>query len=509
MSKIDDIAEFSKSVIRGPGAPLSYRVSGADTLRVKAFNSWPQAEQVVTTSPSAAVAGPENFQFKLVVKFVRAADPNTEVTCTKIGTMDNDRALNGVASAGILALPFGKDANKERKVTDANCTFNSRTISSFSVANPTLVTTSAGHGFTTGDLVLISGSTSTPNADGLWYVQNGAGSTFNIALNVSVTGTGTVVTSKTLTSATAAFTVGDVGKNITLSVGGQTGNSDGTWGTGGPFAGLTPTAACQGPKFPFKAGNPINYEGTITGFTNSTTVTIKPSLVVNPNGTGVLKLEPIMLADSDGLEFGDGWVVGVDINFWQGTPKPGQARFEVEINKGLFNMHEGVTLIPASYLETSGHLSWPSGRPGPTNSLTGHGYTRTVTVANPSAGAEWTITCPTNAHWKLLGVRATLAAVGAANRNPVLLLDDGSANVWSSPPATTAQVAATTVSYSWAPGLFDRSVTPAAGNIQACVSIPFGAEFQEGGRIRVSTPGLQVGDTWTAINALVEEWIIE
>jgi hypothetical protein len=500
MSKIDEVGSF--------GAPLSYRVSGLDTLRIKAFNSWPQTEQVVTTDPLRSVAGPENFQFKLVVKFVRLSDPTAIVTCTKIGTMDNDRALNGVASGGIIALPFGVAANKQRQVTDANCTFNSKSITAFSIANPTQVTTGTPHGLTTGDLVLISGSTSTPNADGLWYVQNASGSTFNIALNVSITGTGTVVTSRTLTSATAAFTVGDVGKNITLSIGGQTGNQDGTWGTGQPWAGTTPTSPAQGPKFPIRAPN-VTYDGVIIGFTNSTTVTVKPSLVVNPNGAGVLKIDPIMLGDQDGNELGDGWVVGVDINYWQGTPKPGQSMFECEINRGVFNMHEGISLIPKSYLETSGHLSWPYGRPGPTNSLSGHGYTRTVTIANPGAGNDWTITVPTNAHWKLIGIRATLAAVGAANRNPLLLFDDGSANVWNSPIASTAQVAATTVSYSWGFGLTEKSITPAAGNIQASISLTGLAEFQEGGRIRSSTPGIQAGDTWTNINALVEEWICE
>lgn len=483
-------------------------VDATDTLRVKAFNSWPQAEQVITTDPLRAVAGPENFQFKLVVKFRRRSNPNTEITCTKIGTMDNDRAANGVASAGIMAFPFGAAAGKGRSVSDANCTFNSKSITAFSVANPTQVTTGTPHTLTTGDLVLISGSTSTPNADGLWYVQNASGSTFNIALNVSNTGTGTVVTSRTLTSATAAFTVGDVGKNITLSIGGQVGNSDGTWGTGQPWAGTTPTSPAQGPKFPNRAGS-VTYDGTIIGFTNSTTVTVKPSMVVNPNGAGVLNIEPVLLGDADGLELGAGWLTGVDINYWQGTPKPGQSQFECELNKGVFNMHEGVTLIPKSYLETSGHLSWPTGRPGPTNSLTGHGYTRTVTIANPGVGTDWTATVPTNAHWKLLGVRATLAAVGAANRNPLLLFDDGSANVWNSPIASTAQTAGQTVSYSWGFGLTEKSITPAAGNIQASISLPGLAEFQEGGRIRSSTPGIQGGDQWSAINLAVEEWIAE
>ena len=509
MSKIDDIAQFNKSVLFGPGAPLSYRVSGSDTLRIKAFNSWPQAEQVVTTDPLRSVAGPENFQFKLVVKFVRAADPNTEVTCTKIGSMDNDRALNGVASGGVMALPFGSAANKQRTVTDANCTFNSRSISSFSVANPTLVTTSASHGFTTGDLVLISGSTSTPNADGLWYVQNGSGTTFNIALSVSVTGTGTVATSKTLTSATAAFTVGDVGKNITLSVGGQTGLSDGTWGTGGPWAGTTPTSPAQGPKFPFKSGNPVTYDGAITGFTNSTTVTIKPSLVVNPSGTATLKIEPIMLADQDGMELGDGWITGVDINYWQGTPKPGQSMFECEINRGVFNMHEGISLIPKSYLETSGHLSWPYGRPGPTNSVTGHGFTRAVAVAQPAAGTNFTATCPTNAHWKINSVSFLVVTdANAANRVLSIVIDDGTSAFWTAVSGTTQTATQSTV-YAIGPGASPRAFTPATGALRQYIELPIGLEIFEGGRIRSAITNIQVGDQVSGIVLGVEEWIEE
>jgi len=500
MSKIDEVGSF--------GAPLSYRVSGLDTLRIKAFNSWPQTEQVVTTDPLRSVAGPENFQFKLVVKFVRLSDPTAIVTCTKIGTMDNDRAANGVASGGIIALPFGVAANKQRQVTDANCTFNSKSITAFSVANPTQVTTGTPHTLTTGDLVLISGSTSTPNADGLWYVQNASGSTFNIALNVSGTGTGTVVTSRTLTSATAAFTVGDVGKNITLSVGGSTANQDGTWGTGQPWAGTTPTSPAQGPKFPVRAPN-VTYDGVIIGFTNSTTVTVKPSLVVNPNGTGVLKIDPIMLADQDGMELGDGWITGVDINYWQGTPKPGQSMFECEINRGVFNMHEGISLIPKSYLETSGHLSWPYGRPGPTNSVSGHGWTRSVAVAQPTVGTNFTVTVPTNAHWRIMSVSfAIVADANVANRILSLIVDDGTNVLWNA-VAGTSQTAGQTTVYAVGPGASPRAFAPATGSLRQYIELPIGLEVLEGFRIRSGVTNIQVGDQISGIVLGVEEWIEE
>jgi hypothetical protein len=64
----------------------------------------------------------------------------------------------------------------------------SKTITSFSVANPTVVTCE-DHGFSTGTEVTISGSDSTPSADGDHVVTRTGTDTFTIAVNVTVAGT--------------------------------------------------------------------------------------------------------------------------------------------------------------------------------------------------------------------------------------------------------------------------------------------------------------------------------
>lgn len=64
----------------------------------------------------------------------------------------------------------------------------SKTITAFSVANPTVVTC-ASHGFATGTIVTISGSDSTPSADGDYEVTSTGTNTFTIAVNVTVAGT--------------------------------------------------------------------------------------------------------------------------------------------------------------------------------------------------------------------------------------------------------------------------------------------------------------------------------
>lgn len=60
-----------------------------------------------------------------------------------------------------------------------------RAISSSTVANPTVVTTVGAHGLTTGDIILISGSDSTPTLNGSRTVTVISSTTFSIPVNVS------------------------------------------------------------------------------------------------------------------------------------------------------------------------------------------------------------------------------------------------------------------------------------------------------------------------------------
>jgi hypothetical protein len=69
------------------------------------------------------------------------------------------------------------------------------TISTSSVANPTVITTTTNHNLQTGDGVKIAGHTgSTPAINGLWTVTRTGNTTFTIPVNVTVGGTGGTVT---------------------------------------------------------------------------------------------------------------------------------------------------------------------------------------------------------------------------------------------------------------------------------------------------------------------------
>lgn len=69
-----------------------------------------------------------------------------------------------------------------------------KTITTSSVASPTLITTSAAHGLLTGDLVQIAGHTgSTPPIDGYYRVTVTTTTAFTIPVAVTVAGTGGTV----------------------------------------------------------------------------------------------------------------------------------------------------------------------------------------------------------------------------------------------------------------------------------------------------------------------------
>jgi hypothetical protein len=108
-------------------------------------------------------------------------------------------------------IPETADFNTESTAIDNGHAADAVTISSSSVANPTVITTAAPHELVTGDVVLIAGHTgSTPAVDGVRTVTVVSPTTFTVAVNVSVGGTGgTVQRQNTRNGATLFIQVPD------------------------------------------------------------------------------------------------------------------------------------------------------------------------------------------------------------------------------------------------------------------------------------------------------------
>ena len=90
----------------------------------------------------------------------------------------------------VAGLPVG--CEKEQR---SSTTVNTRTITTCSVANPTVITTSTPHGFLTGGTVTIAGCAgSTPAIGGTYTITVTSLTTFTIPVNVTVAGAGGTVT---------------------------------------------------------------------------------------------------------------------------------------------------------------------------------------------------------------------------------------------------------------------------------------------------------------------------
>lgn len=155
----------------------------------------------------------------------------------------------------------------------------------------------------------------------------------------------------------------------------------------------------------------------------------------------------------------------------------------------------------ADYITGAARLAWPGGiiRSAPE----GPGLISSVAGNDPAAGAEISVTVPTGARWRLVGLLATLVTdATVANRTVNLVIDDG-ANAVFRAAAQTAQTASLTVIYSFGASLPSQATAGGVSINPLAEALPLAAGY----RIRTVTTNIAGGDNWGAPQLLIEEWI--
>lgn len=133
----------------------------------------------------------------------------------------------------------------------------------------------------------------------------------------------------------------------------------------------------------------------------------------------------------------------------------------------------------------------------------GAGVISSVVISAPAAGADFTVSVPAGARYRLISLFATLTtAVAVANRGVTLVVDDG-VNILGQYPAQTVQAASLAVGYT-----FGDSVTGQA-SVQGfeSVSTPGMMFLGQNWRIRSVTSNIQAADQWSAGRMLIQEWL--
>jgi len=198
----------------------------------------------------------------------------------------------------------------------------------------------------------------------------------------------------------------------------------------------------------------------------------------------------------------EGWLLGGEVFVSGAAPLIGQTYVVLEIVRGTGSSALPLQVIAAGYVSAKQPLPFPGVQI--TSSLDSGGALRSITGATPGAGAEISETVPTGARWELLAFGANLVtSAAAANRMPVLTLDDGT-TIYFRGPMNINEVASGTWSNYWTQGLLVSAAGP-SNVINGAV--PTGNRLGAGHRIRTVTSAIQAGDQWGTVQYLVREWL--
>lgn len=198
---------------------------------------------------------------------------------------------------------------------------------------------------------------------------------------------------------------------------------------------------------------------------------------------------------------GEGWLQHVSVRATAGAPRRGQCYVAVDLVRGQTNAVQPLGVITQGYVADMSPLAWPGMLP--LASPDGVGVVLSVLGADPGAGAEWSVTVPTNARWRLFTAYVNfLTDATAANREVILTIDDG-ANLLFEATSTFNHTASLNVSYAFA-----RNVQRGSSTTANLVNVPIPDMILMGGyRVRSQTVNMQGGDNFTAPRLCVEEWI--
>lgn len=130
-------------------------------------------------------------------------------------------------------------------------------------------------------------------------------------------------------------------------------------------------------------------------------------------------------------------------------------------------------------------------------------FLQTAVGATPAAGAEFTIKAPGQGLWRIISLSFTLATSAVVANRRVALLADDQTDVYFAAASSVDLTASLTTRVSAFGGAAATGVVGGAINI----ALPRdGLPLQPGHRLRSSTLNLDVGDQYSAIRALVQEY---
>lgn len=201
------------------------------------------------------------------------------------------------------------------------------------------------------------------------------------------------------------------------------------------------------------------------------------------------------------FDLGDGYLLSLAVVASAGAVQRGQCFVQVGLLRDAAAARVLSALLVSDYLASAGALGWPGGLIR--SSLDGPGHMIQFTPANPAAGADFTITVPAGARWRVnVGRLIFVTSAAVAARRMVLVLDDG-ALVYFEQDTFETQPASSSDSYCFTAYGF----LAAALVTLHMVPMPPDLVMPAGHRLRSVVQNIQAADQISAIHFLIEEWV--
>lgn len=127
---------------------------------------------------------------------------------------------------------------------------------------------------------------------------------------------------------------------------------------------------------------------------------------------------------------------------------------------------------------------------------------RIVTASTVGAGVAWTLQPPGGFAWRIVSVAARLVTSAVAGNRRVFFIAGSAERNYFDQPANTDQAASQTVDYCGHTGASPGGVVPGALTVPLPSS---GLLLLAGRRLTVTVTGLDAGDQWSLVHALVDE----
>lgn len=225
-----------------------------------------------------------------------------------------------------------------------------------------------------------------------------------------------------------------------------------------------------------------------------------------PDGTIQVQEESLTVttaftALTKNVRLAEGYLLSVSVSTSNTSVTHGSLFVAVRILRGFPPAGTFAYTLTQGYITPNAALSWPFGtQQFPTDQ---QGGLRGVSVANPAAGADWSLVVPANLRWSILGVQATLVTnATVANRAPSLQIQDPVGHGYDV-TAPGAQAASQTIIWNWTPGGPEKTIV----GVDASATLGVPTKVGPAWVIRTVTSLLQAGDQWSTISLVFEEWL--